>query len=688
MKKFGIKIFSLILLVSAVMFAFGAVACGGKNTNDNTDKKEPTKKEFSLDKEELNLIYGDSAVLIPRNYTESDGVIEWKSSDESVVSIDGGSVTACGIGSAVITAAVGDKNADCKVSVSFGSYEPTLEMERFSEELTLSKGSEYALSGKIRFNGKDYAADKLQVTFSDSGVADFSEGKIVPLKTGTTEVTVKGEWNGFETSLLSKKFSLTVISGKVSMTVYMIKNGVREASDNAEIYITSEWAGNTYPDSVGVEVEVTEDGVKKEAEITADSKDRNVIYSNGVISARGRGIGESQLTATYTDLEGTEYSQTITVTVLCPVAKYDGQVRWNGEKFDYTEYFGDKANILSVTQGDRKIDSEPKKIIGSFKFKGEDTEEIRILTNKGGYIFSDIYGYDASLTTENIVSALSLAGKKVEGYYILESDVGTAETPVDFTSQSGSSESSFFAGTFLGNGYTVYAKVARQGMFGGAGSGVVIRDTKFVFTFDKNSAEACGFFGDDNRQNKTSGRGALLENLYIITTNFGENRFAVALHRMLGLKLKDVLVDLGDTSAVADFDGRKNVAALFRTDYNLSPMFNGEATENKLENVRVITGKFMPIANGDGWSDSKSSYLNFAGNDEVKFGNVTRAGEEEVEYARITSAEFHDDWRRDIMILLNEFTKCFTMFYGTYRYDTAAELVAEGTTSVGSWQVA
>lgn len=40
------------------------------------------------------------------------------------------------------------------------------------------------------------------------------------------------------------------------------------------------------------------------------------------------------------------------------------------------------------------------------------------------------------------------------------------------------------------------------------------------------------------------------------------------------------------------------------------------------------------------------------------------------------------------MILLNEFIKCFTMFYGTYRYDTAAELTAEGITSVGSWQVA
>ena len=39
------------------------------------------------------------------------------------------------------------------------------------------------------------------------------------------------------------------------------------------------------------------------------------------------------------------------------------------------------------------------------------------------------------------------------------------------------------------------------------------------------------------------------------------------------------------------------------------------------------------------------------------------------------------------MLVLNEFTECFTMFYGTYRYDTAADLIAYGVTSVGSWKV-
>lgn len=113
--------------------------------------------------------------------------------------------------------------------------------------------------------------------------------------------------------------------------------------------------------------------------------------------------------------------------------------------------------------------------------------------------------------------------------------------------------------------------------------------------------------------------------------------------------------------------------------------------QNKLENVRIISGKFIPVANGDAWSDSKSTYLNFAGNDENKFGNLTRSSSDksdEVNYSRIIGAEYHDEWRVNIMSALNSFTKCFTMFYGVYRYDTAADLLSDGVNKVGSWTVA
>lgn len=121
-----------------------------------------------------------------------------------------------------------------------------------------------------------------------------------------------------------------------------------------------------------------------------------------------------------------------------------------------------------------------------------------------------------------------------------------------------------------------------------------------------------------------------LENLYIETTNFSDNTFAISTIRRMGMKLKDVFVDLGNTSAVPDFDGRNNVAALFNVDYTWNNiMVNDRVDLAEMENVRVVSGKVMPIGNGyawegsgpfsavkdyDGWEDygGYSWYVNFA----------------------------------------------------------------------------
>lgn len=685
-------LFIVILSAFCLTGLCACKSCGKGGNDDSLSANTPENKNFSLSKSEISMIYGDSAVLIAKNYDVAETVL-WTTSDEKVVSVDGGAIKANGTGSAEITATAGGKSAKCNVTVGFGNYQPTLSLGRIDDDLTLVKGENYPLESKILFNGKDYAAESLTVEFADETIAKWENGVIIPLKAGSTEFFVKGEWQGFDTPLMKKTASLKVINGNVEMSVYITENGVKKQTNSAEISVVSEWCGKSYTSAVGLEVEVIDGGVNKTATITIDPKDKNVVYENGELRARGRGIGESHLTATYTDADGEKYSVAINVNVFCPVKVYPEKIIWDNDKFQIADYFGSQANIISVKQGDRIIESEPKKIIGKLSFAGDDTETIEIITTKGGYIFDNIYGYDKALTSDNIVSALTLGSGKKNGFFVLNEDIGSAVSPVDFTMQNDSDEASatYFSGTFLGNGHTVYAKVSRYGMFGGAGSGAVIKDAKFVFTFDENVPQACGFFGDENRQNKDSGRGALLENLYVVTTNFADGRYAIAAHRMLGLKLKDVLVDLGDTFAVKDFDGRKNIAALFKIDYNLSPMFNGSPMQNKLENVRIISGKFIPVANGDAWSDSKSTYLNFAGNDEDKFGNLTRSSSDksdEVNYSRIIGAEYHDEWRVNIMSALNSFTKCFTMFYGVYRYDTAADLLSDGVNKVGSWTVA
>ena len=353
------------------------------------------------------------------------------------------------------------------------------------------------------------------------------------------------------------------------------------------------------------------------------------------------------------------------------------------------------------------------------KFAGKNTEPVEVQTTKGGFLFKNIFGYDAALTAENIVSELMLNGKN-DKYYVLNSDVGSASSPISFVRQTEASATVNFAGTFDGRGYALYAKTGKHGIFGGLGLGAVVKNTRFVITFDKSSGKACGLAGNgDVYESRLFRADSQLENLYIETTNFSDNTFAISTIRRMGMKLKDVFVDLGNTSAVPDFDGRNNVAALFNVDYTWNNiMVNDRVDLAEMENVRVVSGKVMPIGNGyawegsgpfsavkdyDGWEDygGYSRYVNFAKNDVDLFGFVNHSGAEgSVPYTRITATDStnHKEWFKWICVnYVTDYVgeKCITVYYGgidiadggIYRYDTVNDLESDGVTAVGTWNI-
>ena len=484
------------------------------------------------------------------------------------------------------------------------------------------------------------------------------------------------------------------------------------------MYIVNEWQGVRYAESAVVKLVVYEDGELKSGTLESESNERLFVFdkASGKITARKKSLNSSHINALYTDSDGNNYTKQIPVNILCPTVEYDGEFVWDGENFSITDVFGENAQILSVKQNGEDIEFEPDKIIGKLKFDGKDTEPIEVQTTNGGYLFSDIYGYDVALTAENIVSKLMLNGK-IDKYYVLNSDVGSTATPISFVDQNDSSATVNFAGTFDGRGHTLYVKTGKQGLFGGLGIGAIVKNTKFVITFDKSSGSACGLAGHANRS-KNDRADCKLENLYIETTNFSDNTFAIFSVRMMGMKLKDVFVNLGNIS-VDDFDGRNNIAALFNVDYTLNNiMVNAKADLSEMQNVRVISNKVMPMANGYAWAGSGPStavknydgwekyggyswYVNFAQNDVKLFGNVNHSGEaNSVPYSRITATETssHKEWFKWICTdYVTDYVgeKCITIYYGgadvanggIYRYDTIDDLKADGIVSVGTWDI-
>ena len=92
------------------------------NHGNLTDKCQVTvvisATSVSLDRTELTLSTGETATLkatvLPEDSTDK---VEWSSSDETIVTVENGAVTAVAGGDATITAKAGDKMATCSVKV-------------------------------------------------------------------------------------------------------------------------------------------------------------------------------------------------------------------------------------------------------------------------------------------------------------------------------------------------------------------------------------------------------------------------------------------------------------------------------------------------------------------------------------------------------------------------------------------
>ena len=578
-------IFSLLFILCVARFALTACKQNGGDSSDGSTKPSPSGNtdSFELSKTSVQLIFGESAVVIAK-FKNKDGVtLVWKSYDESVATVDDGVISATGLGDAIVTATYGDAKAECAVSVFFGDYQPTLKVDYLGEELSLLKGDVYDLTAYVMFNGKKFDCE-LTAEIKDNTIASFKDGKITALKKGETEVTLKSVWNNFDTPLMSKAFLLKVTENDVAMYVSVEKNGEEEVTDELELSVTDSFEGVSYINEAVAKFVVKENGIEKAGTLTLTSG-QNVVDLNGnTITAKG--IGEAIITAEYTSESGGTYTKTLTVRVECPVEVYKGHVEWTDEMLNNVlSYFGSDAIILAAKQGVRQLQHTKRRLVGVV-FNGDNTEPIEVMTNKGGYIFEDIYGCNVLLNNENFASTLTLGTGVRNKYYALGGDIGSATAPIEMKDQKNASDSSNFAGVFDGRGHTVYAGTYENGIFGGYGYDAVVKNTKFVITFKSSTAN--GISSDRGRWMKNPKMRATIENVHIITTNFGEKNHVISSFKPELLKMKNVLVEVNGAETVADFDGREGVGVLFETDISYYDFMLVGAGLECFDNVRVV----------------------------------------------------------------------------------------------------
>ena len=134
-------------------------------------------KAPKLSKTLVSIELGKTTSLKVSNATST---VVWSSSDESIATVSGGTVTAKGVGSAVITASCGSTNLTCKVNVYGAEFTP--------KELTLSVGESQTINATLLGSAVTFKS----ASSSNTRVATVTKAGVVKgINPGTATLTIK-----------------------------------------------------------------------------------------------------------------------------------------------------------------------------------------------------------------------------------------------------------------------------------------------------------------------------------------------------------------------------------------------------------------------------------------------------------------------------------------------------------------
>ena len=182
------RIFHLPAAIAMIAATFCFVSCGPQEELVDPTPANVAVSEVTLSQSSLALETGGigtlTATVQPTNAT--DKTVSWSSSNTSVATVQGGTVTAVAEGSATITATAGGKSATCQVTVS-KKVVPVTEIEFIETDHSVYIGKTLQLSVKTTPSN---ATEVPVLTSSDESIATVDENwKVTGVSLGEVTIT-------------------------------------------------------------------------------------------------------------------------------------------------------------------------------------------------------------------------------------------------------------------------------------------------------------------------------------------------------------------------------------------------------------------------------------------------------------------------------------------------------------------
>ena len=499
MKRSIRNVFVAIFVVITVL-CFG-VGCSCKD--DGHEEEVQSKIILSAYNVSMNVFDDYPLSYTTENITE--GTAEWSSSDEKVVSVNGGVLTAKSVGNATVTVKIGEISAACEVSVFATQYRPVIYVGE-SKAVNLYPDGSYKIPASITYKGNPAEAS-FSYSSNDDAVATVSEsGLIEATGTGEAIITVTAHFKGtdfFENVVVTVR---SMISGVVSVDGEPIDdNGVSVVIDNSVTMEVETFNKGQSDDDITAEWSTQSDVIS----IVPTAKTLVINADQGKVSQEGE--TESVLLVLRKGDLTNEYN--ISITVLKKTEQKDAEVIINKATGSAVLPVSvDASEIVLVRDGTVTVNDVTAGAGNSVEFDATDmisgSRELRFESDTVIYVFANGLVVDSVIMNNTDLDAFGeeMINNNTEGsYYILGADIdyGGAYWTAGYPSNN-----SRFRGTFDGRGYKISNFVTHRGLVSSTVSGSIIKNL-YVEPLLKGNAAGGGIC------NEHHGR---VENCFVLLT--------------------------------------------------------------------------------------------------------------------------------------------------------------------------
>lgn len=193
------KLTNILIAVCLLASVFTVAAC--KPSADASSDSVPSSAVQSAESYKLNY---SSKTINKYEYFQltllgTESVPDWKSADESIVTVENGLIFGVSKGNTAVTAILDGKEYVCKVSVGELALKPTVKVDLVYDCVDMTVGAEYTLLPYISYGAQAYEDADFTFEVENSAVAEVGrDGKITAKSAGETNICVTAVWRGAE----------------------------------------------------------------------------------------------------------------------------------------------------------------------------------------------------------------------------------------------------------------------------------------------------------------------------------------------------------------------------------------------------------------------------------------------------------------------------------------------------------